>query len=257
MIDRRAFSATLAAGATTALLGLPSRAHAATNALNAVLVHGAYTDGSSWSAVITRLQAAGMRVIAVQNPLRSFADDVAVTRRVLAMQNGPAVLVGHSYGGSVISEVGGDPNVSSLVYVAARAPDAGEDYAALAKRFPTPPAGAGVIVADGYQQFSETAFLADFASGVDPAAAHALYAVQAPIAASLFASAHTTTAAWRSKPAWYAVSKQDRAMSPALERFLAMRMKATTVEIDSGHLSLVSHPQVVSDLILAAAGRTI
>lgn len=254
MMNRRTFSTALLAGVATSLAAVPE-ARAAVSVRNVVLVHGLYADGSSWSEVIVRLQHAGMRVTAVQNPLTSFTDDVAATRRALAMQGGPTVLAAHSYGGMVATEAGVDPKVSTLVYVAARAPDAGEDYAALVKRFPPAPASAGIVKFGDYLQLSENAFLNDFANGVDPAKAHELYAVQAPNAATLSPNARTTVAAWRSKPSWYAVSKQDRTINPELERFMAARMKATTIEIDAGHLSLVSHPQEVANLILTAAGQ--
>lgn len=223
-------------------------------ALNVVLVHGAWADGSSWSEVISRLQAAGLHVTAVQNPLTSLADSVAATRRALALQDGPTVLVAHSWGGTVISEVGTDPKVTALVYVAARAPDAGEDFVALSGKFPTMPVRAGVEERDGFTKLSERAFLDYFANGVARDKAEVLYAVQEPAAASLF-NGRTTAAAWHSKPSWYAVSKLDQTISPDLERFLAARMKATTVEVEAGHLSLVSHPREIADLILAAAGR--
>jgi pimeloyl-ACP methyl ester carboxylesterase len=174
MIDRRTFSATLAAGVTALLLGI-QKARAAIPVRNVVLVHGLYADGSSWSEVIVRLQSAGMRVTAVQNPLTSFTDDVAAVRRALAMQDGPTVLAAHSYGGMVATEAGADPKVTALVYVAARAPDAGEDYTALAKRFPTPPASAGLVKSGDYVQLNEDAFLNDFANGVDPVKARELY----------------------------------------------------------------------------------
>ncbi|HEY2475390.1 MAG TPA: alpha/beta hydrolase [Candidatus Cybelea sp.] len=253
MIDRGSFSIALAAGVAGSLLGVRT-SRAAGGIRNIVLVHGLYADGSSWSECIVRLQAAGMNVTAVQNRLTSFADDVAATRRALAMQSGPTVLVAHSYGGMVITEAGIASNVAALVYIAARAPDAKEDYTALAKRFPAPPASAGLVTFEGYSQLNEHAFLNDFANGVDPAKAHALYAVQAPNVATFPSTARTTVAAWRAKPSWYAVSKEDRTINPDLERFMAARMKATTIEIDSGHLSLVSHPQEVSALILQAAG---
>jgi pimeloyl-ACP methyl ester carboxylesterase len=255
MIDRRTFSAAVVAGVATSVLGVPRPARAAVAARNIVLVHGLYADASSWSEVIVRLQAARMRVTAVQNPLTSFADDVAAVRRALAMQTGPTLLAAHSYGGMVATEAGVHPNVSALVYVAARAPDAGEDYAALAARYPAAPASAGLVNADGFLQLNETAFLNDFANGVEPVKAHQLYAVQQPNVATLSPSARTTVAAWRSKPSWYAVSKQDRTINSDLERFMAARMKATTIEVDAGHLSLVSHPQVISDLILSGAGH--
>ena len=172
-----------------------------------VLVHGAYADGSSWSEVIKRLQGAGITVTAVQNPLTSLPDDVAHTRRVLARQPGPVILAGHSFAGTVITEAGIHPRVAALVYVAARAPDAGEDYAALAGRFPAPQASAGLVYADGFGALTEDAFLNDFANGVEPTLARVLYAVQGRVSETLFRDG-TTVAAWRSKPAWYAVSRQ-------------------------------------------------
>jgi pimeloyl-ACP methyl ester carboxylesterase len=223
-------------------------------ARNVVLVHGAWADGSSWSEVIARLQAAGLHVTAVQNPLSSLADSVAATRRALALQDGPTVLVAHSWGGTVISEAGTDPKVTALVYVAARAPDAAEDFVALSAKFPTMPVRAGVQEHDGFTYLSEDAFLKYFANGVPREKAEVLYAEQEPTAASLFGG-RTTAAAWRSKPSWYAVSKLDQTISPDLERFLAERMKAKTVELDAGHLSLVSHAQEIAELILEAAGR--
>lgn len=232
----------------------PALAAAPVKAKNVVLVHGAWADGSSWSEVVARLQAAGLHVTAVQNPLTSLEDSVAATRRALAEQDGPTVLVAHSWGGTVISDVGDDPKVTGLVYVAARAPDAGEDFVALSQKFPAGPARAGVEARDGFTKLSEDAFLKYFANGVEPKTAKVLYAVQAPTAAALFAG-RTTAAAWHDKPSWYAVSKQDYTINPDLERFLARRMNATTVELDAGHLSLVSKADEVADLILAAAGR--
>src|SRR5882724_1279802 len=223
-------------------------------ARNVVLVHGAWADGSSWSEVIARLQAAGLHVTAVQNPLTSLADSVAATRRALALQNGPTVLVAHSWAGTVISETGMDPKVTALVYVAARAPDAAEDFVALSGKFPTEPVRAGVQENDGFTNLSEEAFVKYFANGVAHEKAEVLYAEQGATAASLFGE-RTTVAAWRSKPSWYAVSKLDQTISPDLERFLATRMEATTVELEAGHLSLVSRPQEIADLILAAAGQ--
>ena len=248
---------TIVAGVLAGSLGVqaaPALAAGPVKAKNVVLVHGAWADGSSWAQVIPKLQAAGLHVTAVQNPLTSLADSVAETRRVLAQQDGPTVLVAHSWGGTVISEVGTDPKVTGLVYIAARAPDAGEDFVALSQKFPAGPARAGVQEHDGFTKLSEDAFLKYFANGVDPTTAKVLYAVQWPTAASIFAG-RTTAAAWRSKPSWYAVSKLDQTINPDLERFLAKRMNATTVELEAGHLSLVSQPDEVADLILAAAGQ--
>src|ERR1700704_5701527 len=159
-----------------------AQASAPVQARNVVLVHGAWADGSSWSEVIPRLQAAGLQVTAVQNPLTSIEDSVAETRRVLALQDGPTVLVAHSWSGTVISEAGTDPKVSALVYVAARAPDANEDFVALSGKFPTMPVRAGVQERDGFTNLSEDAFLNYFANGVAHAKAEVLYAVQEPAA---------------------------------------------------------------------------
>lgn len=219
------------------------------------MVHGAYADGSSWADVIQLLQRAGVSVTSVQNPLTSLADDAAATRRALDLQDGPTVLVGHSWAGTVISEVGDHPTVAGLVYVAARAPDVGEDYAALAGKFPKPPASAGLSFAGGFGQLDEGTFLAHFANGVPEERARVLYAVQGPIADTLFAS-RTTAAAWRTRPCWYAVSKQDHTTTPDLERFVANRMDATTIEVDGGHLSMITHPRVIADLILEAIRAT-
>jgi pimeloyl-ACP methyl ester carboxylesterase len=252
MTNRSCF-ALLAAMAALIVPGLV-QAQGTTVAKNVVLVHGLYADGSSWIDVIPYLQRAGLNVTAVQNPLTSLADDVAATRRVLESQDGPTVLVGHSFAGTIISEAGNDPKVSALVYVAARAPDAGEDFGALAAKYPKPPASAGVVKKDGFFWLSEGAFLKDFAGDVDPSKARALYAVQGRGADAL-PNTKTTTAAWRVKPTWYQVSTEDRTINPELERFLAKRMNATTIELSSSHVSLVSHPKEIADLILRAAGR--
>lgn len=223
-------------------------------ARSVVLAHGLYADGSSWIDVVPHLQGAGLNVAVVQNPLTTLADAVAETRRVLALQPGPVVLAGHSWAGTIVSEVGVDPAVSALVYIAARGPDANEDFPALAKQFPTPPASAGVEVApDGYAQLNERTFLEDFAGGVPTVRARALYAVQGRNLSTLPAE-RTSVAAWHDKPSWYQVSTQDRTIDPDLERFLAQRMGAHTIELDASHLSLVTHPREVAALILAAAG---
>lgn len=252
MSNRRQFSARLAALGLAAAASPFARADAPAPVRNIVLVHGAYADGSCWSDVIALLQQAGCKATAVQNPLSSLADDVAATRRILALQDGPVILVGHSWAGTVISEAGDDPKVAGLVYVAARAPDAGEDYGALAARFPTPPASAGLVKAGGFAQLSEEAFLRDFAGDVPADRARVLYALQGRIADTLFAS-RTSVAAWRSKPAWYAVSTRDRTTAPELQRFVAQRMKARTIELDASHVSMISHPREIAQLILAAS----
>lgn len=259
-MSRRAFGAVGLAGAmAVALAGRPGATAkaetpvAAIRARSVVLVHGLYADGSSWIDVVPHLQNAGLNVAVVQNPLTTLADAVAETRRVLALQPGPVVLAGHSWSGTLVSEVGVDPAVSALVYIAARAPDAGEDFPTLAKQFDAAPASAGVVVADGYAQLDEATFLRDFAGGVPTERARALYAVQGRNLATLPAE-RTTVAAWHGKPSWYQVSTQDRTIDPDLERFLAQRMSAHTIEIDTSHVSLLTHPHEVAALILAAAG---
>ncbi|MGV2292502.1 alpha/beta hydrolase [Trinickia sp. YCB016] len=222
---------------------------------NVVLVHGLYADGSSWEKVIPLLQAKGLHVTSVQNPTTSLDADVDAVKRALAQQDGPTLLVAHSYGGMVISQAGDDPKVSGLVYIAARAPDAGEDYPALTRKFPAAPASKGVQwSSDGYGKLSENAFVQDFAGDLPVAEAQAYYAVQQPMGKAI-TTAKTTVAAWHDKPTWYAVSTEDRTINPDLERFMANRMKAHTVEIDSSHVSLISHPQQVANLILEAAGQ--
>jgi pimeloyl-ACP methyl ester carboxylesterase len=192
-------------------------------------------------------------VTAVQNPTTSLADDVDAVKRVLALQDGPTLLVGHSYAGMVISEAGVDPKVTGLVYIAARAPDAGEDYPALTKTFPAAPAGAGLKWdADDFGALSEPAFLKDFAGDLPAAEARVYYAVQQRMGKPV-TQARTTVAAWRQKPSWYAVSTEDRTINPDLQRFMAKRMGATTIELKSSHVSLLSHPQEVANLIIQAA----
>jgi pimeloyl-ACP methyl ester carboxylesterase len=256
MMNRRSFSTALLAGAAASLITSPGMAAipASTKARNVVLVHGLFADGSSWSEVIPLLQAAGLNVTSVQNPLTTLPEAVASAVRVLTRQDGPTVLVGHSFSGMIVTEAGVHPNVSALVYVAARAPDAGEDYTALAKKYPTPPASAGIVFDGDEGRLSEEAFLRDFAGDLPDAKAKALYAVQWPFHKALLAG-KTTHAAWRSKPSYYAVSTEDRTINPDLERFMAKRMGAKTIEVKASHLSLISHPEEIARLILEAAGQ--
>jgi pimeloyl-ACP methyl ester carboxylesterase len=254
MMNRRAFVELAAAAAASPLLARAAAAQAAPKARNVVLVHGLFADGSCWSEVIARLQPKGINVTAVQNPLTSLKDAVDATQRVLAMQDGPTVLVAHSFGGMIVTEAGMDPKVSALVYIAARAPDAGEDYTALAKEFPTPPASAGIVWSGDEGRLSEEAFLHDFAGDLPADKARVLYAVQSPFKRALLAD-KTTNAAWRSKPSWYVVSAEDRTIDPDIERFMAKRMGAKTTEVKASHLSLISQPDAITNVILEAAGQ--
>src|ERR1700704_3816476 len=256
MMNRRSFSTALLAGAAASLISTRGMTANATpkKARNVVLVHGLFADGSCWSEVIARLQATGLNATAVQNPLTTLTEAVASAQRVLDRQDGPTVLAGHSFSGMIVTEAGVHPKVSSLVYVAARAPDAGEDYAALAKTYPTPPATAGILFDGDEGRLSEEAFLRDFAGDLPAAKARVLYAVQQPFYKALL-TGKTTNAAWRSKPSYYAVSTEDRTINPDLERFMAKRMGAKTIEVKASHLSLISHPDEITQLILEAAGR--
>jgi pimeloyl-ACP methyl ester carboxylesterase len=256
-MNRRSFSAAMVAGAAASLISTSGMAAnpASTKARTVVLVHGLFADGSSWSEVIARLQKAGLNATSVQNPLTTLPEAVASAERVLARQDGPTVLVGHSFSGMIVTEAGVHPNVSALVYVAARAPDAGEDYAALAKTYPMPPASAGIVFDGDEGRLSEEAFLRDFAGDLPEAKAKVLYAVQDPFNKALLAG-KTTHAAWRSKPSFYAVSTEDRTINPDLERFMAKRMGAKTIEVKASHLSLISHPEEITRLILEAAGQS-
>src|ERR1700733_9594909 len=256
LMNRRTLSTLLAAGAAASLVSTRAMAvpSMSTKARNVVLVHGLFADGSCWSEVIARLQSSGLNVTSVQNPLTTLPEAVASVQRVLARQDGPTVLVGHSFAGMIVTEAGVHPNVSALVYVAARAPDAGEDYAALAKTYPTPPASAGIVFDGDEGRLSEAAFLRDFAGDLPEAKAKVLYATQEPFQKALL-TGKTTHAAWRSKPSFYAVSTEDRTINPDLERFMAKRMGAKTIEVKSSHLSLISHPAEIARLILEAAGQ--
>lgn len=254
MISRRTFTTALAAATVTTLMPPLVRAANVAAARNVVLVHGLFADGSCWSEVIRRLQAAGLNVTSVQNPLTTLDDAVAEAQRVLDRQDGPTVLAGHSFSGMIVTDAGVHPKVSAVVYIAARAPDAGEDYTALAKNYPTPPASAGIVFDGDEGRLTEAAFLHDFAGDVPEAQARVLYAVQQPFHKALL-TGKTKNAAWRSKPSFYAVSTEDRTINPDLERFMAKRMGATTIELKSSHVSLISHPQEVTDLILQGAGR--
>ena len=222
---------------------------------NIVFVHGAFADGSSWAKVIPILQARGYNVTAVQNPLTSFADDVAATNRALALQTGPVILVGHSWGGVVITETGMDPKVVGLVYVSAFAPDAGEVVGDIGKTYPPPPSFAAPIIdKQGFMSLPTDAFVKHFASDLPAAEARVLAATQGPINASAFGT-KVSTVAWKTKPSWYIVSKLDGAIAPDEERFFAKRMKATTTELSASHVPMLSKPKGVAAVIMDAAAK--
>jgi pimeloyl-ACP methyl ester carboxylesterase len=221
---------------------------------NIVLVHGAWADGSCWSGVIERLQADGFEVRAPQFPLSSLADDVARLRQVLEFQDGPTIIVGHSYGGQIMTALGAEaPNVAGLVYIAAFGLDEGESLGALLSQGPAAPALAHLFTdARGFAWLSEDDFVRHFAADVAPIQARVLYAVQQPLATSAFGDVMGVPA-WKSLRSWYLVAQNDEALPPAAERQFAARMGASTVEIPSSHIAMVSHPDEVAELIQKAA----
>jgi pimeloyl-ACP methyl ester carboxylesterase len=218
-----------------------------------VLVHGAFADGSSFSKVIPMLQRDGYNVIAVQNPLTSLDADVETTKRALAMQTGPVVLVGHSYGGAVITQAAaGNANVKALVYLAAFAPEVGEPIGAFGQQYPAPLGTALKQDPGGFLYVDPVKFHEVFAADLPLAESNVAAAVQKPIIGSVF-GASVTEAAWKTIPSWYLVSQEDKAINPDLERFYAKRMKATTSEVKASHVAFISQPAVVVRLIEQAA----
>ena len=230
-----------------------SQARADGGVKNVVLVHGAFVDGSGWRGVYDALKRDGYAVSIVQNPTISLADDVALTKRTLAAQNGPVILVGHSYGGVVITEVGRDPKVAGLVYIAAFAPDVGESVSAMIKN---PPPGAPqppiMPPQDGYLVLDRTRFHESFAADVGPETASFMADSQVPWGLEALDGA-VTDAAWRTKPSWYLVSTEDRIIPPDAQRAMSKRAGSTVVEVKGSHAVYVSQPQAVADLIQKAA----
>ena len=236
---------------TLAFAGLAS---AQTARPTIVLVHGAFADGSSWAKVIPILESDGYPVIAVQNPLTSLADDIATTKRVIDAQKGPVVVVGHSYGGAVITAAAaGSAHVKALVYVAAFAPEAGEVLQAPGEKF-APPALSSALVPDaaGFLYVDRAKLHDVFSKDVPAADARVMAATQKPVHGSVF-TASVPGAAWKTIPSWYIVASEDQAINPDLERFYAKRIGATTTEIKSSHVPFVSHPKEVARVIEAAA----
>jgi pimeloyl-ACP methyl ester carboxylesterase len=222
---------------------------------NIVLVHGAWADGSGWKGVYEILVKDGFTVTVVQEPETSFQDDVAATKRVLALQDGPCILVAHSYGGAVITEAGNDPSVVGLVYVAAHMPDTGEKESEDGKRFPSDLAKSGAIkkTADGFTYIDPTQFRELFAADV-PATQAALMARSQVLNYADNFSATITNAAWRAKPSWMVVAGSDRTINPELERWYAARAKSHKVEVPgASHVVYISHPKEVAAVIKEAA----
>ncbi len=221
---------------------------------NIVLVHGAWADGSCWSAVIEQLQAHGYNVTAPQFPESSLAADVARLRQVLKRQDGPTLVTGHSYGGQIMTALGTDaPNVVGLVYIAAFGLDQGETIGGLLAQGPPTPALAHLdIDAEGFAWLPEDDFVQHFAGDIDPAKAQVMYAVQQALAASTLEDVMGVPA-WKSQPSWYMVAENDEAIPPDAERQFASRMGASTIEVPSGHVAMVSHPDAVTELTETAA----
>jgi pimeloyl-ACP methyl ester carboxylesterase len=235
--------------------GAVAQANSLQGVRNIVIVHGAWSDGSSWSKVIPLLQAKGLHVVAVQNPLTSLADDVAATKRAIASQDGPVLLVGHSYGGVVITEAGNDPKVVGLVYVAALAPSNGESVASISKPFPPTPLGNEVRAdAEGFLTLTPKGIAEDLAQDLSDNEKQLLTATQGPTASSVF-GATITTAAWKTKPTWFVIASNDRAVATDLQKAEAAAMKATSITVPSSHVPMLSHPKEVADLIEQAAAK--
>ena len=239
--------------------GLDMRGFAQANssqvAKNIVLVHGAWADGSCWSRVIGLLEAKGFHVAAVQNPLTSLADDVAATKRIIALQDGPVILVGHSYAGVVITEAGNDPKVVGLVYVAAFAPGEGESINSVSKAYPPAPLGSELRPdAQGFLTATRKGIAEDMAQDLPGREQEILTATQGQTAAAVF-GATVTTAAWKSKPSWALIAGNDRAIPPELEKDEAATIKATSIIVPANHLAMLSHPREVAELIEQAAAK--
>ena len=221
-----------------------------------ILVHGAFADGSSWGNVIPLLEDAGHNVIAVQNPLTSFADDVTTTRRVIDAQQGSVVLVGHSYGGAVITNAAvGASNVRALVYVAAFAPDAGENLQALLEKYPSKIGAALVPDAAGFLYIDRSKFKEVFAADVSERELSVLAAAQKPINSQTFGQVYETPA-WKQIASWYLIATNDQAINPALQRVFADRMNANSREVNTSHVPFVSNPTAVADIIKDAANAS-
>jgi pimeloyl-ACP methyl ester carboxylesterase len=220
---------------------------------NVVLVHGAWADGSSWSKLLPLLRAKGLHAVAVQNPLSSIADDVASTNRLINAQDGPVLLVGHSYGGAVITEAGNNPKVAGMVYVAAFAPEEGETLGGMAAQYPTPPAYSEFRqVEDGYLVLTEKGIRESFAQDLTPAEQSLLFAVQGATQSAILGTP-IKKAAWHSKPSWFVIASNDRTIAPEQEISTAKRMGAKTLTVPSSHVAMLAQPDKVADFVIEAA----
>jgi pimeloyl-ACP methyl ester carboxylesterase len=219
-----------------------------------LLVHGAWADGSSWSKVIPMLEAKSLHVVAVQIPLTSFADDVSATQRAIALEDGPVLLVGHSYGGAVITEAGNDPKVAGLVYVSAVAPDKGESAFGLITSVPTPIDSELRPDKSGFLKLTPKGIAEDFAQDLPAEEIAVLTATQVPTSVTAM-KGEITTPAWKSKASWYVVAANDRAISPDLEAAQAKKIGATTTTVPSSHVIMLAQPSKVAEVILQAASK--
>lgn len=243
-------SLTASVAATALALGLSGIA-SAEPIKNVVLVHGAFADGSGWRAVAEILERDGYSVSIVQEPETSLADDAAATKRIIETVNAPLILVGHSYGGAVITQAGNEPQVRGLVYIAAFQPDNGETLGDLLKQKP-PAANSAVPAGEGFVIVNPKTFHADFAADIPAKEAHLMAISQVPISVTGFGTP-ITNAAWHNKPSWYAVATEDRMINPDLERFMAKRAGSTTIEVKGSHAIFMSQPEAVAKLIEKAA----
>jgi pimeloyl-ACP methyl ester carboxylesterase len=220
---------------------------------NIVLVHGAWADGSSWSKLIPILQAKGLHAVAVQNPLSSIADDVASTNRLINAQDGPVLLVGHSYGGAVITEAGNNPKVVGLVYVAAFAPEEGETLGGMAQNYPPPPLFSEIQpIENGYLLLTKKGVFESFAQDLTSDEKSLVLATQGATQSAILATP-ITKAAWHSKPSWFVIASSDRAIAPEQEISTAKRMGSKTLTLPSSHVPMLSHPKEVADFVIEAA----
>jgi pimeloyl-ACP methyl ester carboxylesterase len=220
-----------------------------------LLVHGAWADGSSWSKLIPLLEAKGLHVVAVQIPLTSFADDVSATQRAIALEDGPLLLVGHSYGGAVITEAGNDPKVAGLVYVSAVAPDQGESAFGLITSVPTPVGSELRPDKSGFLKLTPKGIAEDFAQDLSTKEIAVLIATQVPTSVAAM-KGEVTTPAWKSKPSWYIIAANDRAISPDLEASQAKKIGATTTTVASSHVIMLAQPSKVANVIADAASKS-